>query len=94
MTMSVKRRSFQECEERVSVKTDQWFWIKKIIFLIFWDIKASTLVVAKMHFVWPKVINIFFYEFLNFRAVSAGAIAVQSAKIANIDRALENKHLA
>ena len=36
----------------------------------------------------------FFYEFLNFRAVSAGAIAFQSAKIANIDRTLEKKHLA
>ena len=67
---------------------------KKLISLIFWDIKAFTLVVTKIHFVWPKVINIFFYEFLNFQTISGGVIAFQTAKIANIDRALENEHLA
>ena len=40
------------------------------------------------------MINIFFYEFLNFRTISAGVIAFENAKIANIDRALENEQLA
>ena len=38
--------------------------------------------------------NIFFYEFLNFRPVITGAIAFETAKIANIGGAIENKHLA
>ena len=42
---------------------------QKLIFLIFWDIK-----VTKMHFVWPKMRNIIFYEFLNFRSVGIDAI--------------------
>ena len=44
-----------------------------------------------MHFVWPKLQNIFFYEVLNFRPAS---ISFKTAKIANIGGAIENKHLA
>ena len=38
--------------------------------------------------------NKFFYEFFNFRPASTGAIAFETAKIANIGVAIENKHLA
>ena len=38
--------------------------------------------------------NIIFYEFLNFRPVSTGGIAFETAKIAYIAVATENKHLA
>jgi len=37
--------------------------------------------------------NIFFYEFLNFRPASTGAIAFETAKSADIGGAIENKHL-
>ena len=40
------------------------------------------------------MLYIFFYEFLNFRPASTGAIAFETAKIANIGGAIENKHLA
>ena len=73
-------------------KTHQY---QKINFLIFWDSKASTLVVTKMHFFWPKVIDMIFYDFFkNFWVARAGDIAIQTAKIANIDDALGNKNLA
>ena len=38
--------------------------------------------------------NIFFYEFLNFRPDGSGAIAFETAKIANVGGAIENKLLA
>ena len=75
---------FLSFKELVSLRTDQWFWIKKLISLIFWDYKASTWVVTKVHFVWTKMQNIFLYEFLNFWPVGTSAIAFGTRKIANI----------
>ena len=38
--------------------------------------------------------NLIFYEFLNFWLVGTGAIAFETANIAYVAGAIENKHLA